>query len=589
MTSISGSERNNGVGQQEPPEGPEGSTIITEDEFLSRIKYRKASPTDILKCVDIVKASSISLHPPVVGTSNKNALQYRQHHAAPYFRIAVYCFCDENDDEPHDHDHEDDVIVGFVAGIRVVRVESDDDLINPRPHDPTGPVLLIRSVVIEEDYQDQGLIEAMIKSYINKMKRMNEASLEHPIYKIVLLCEQDLLTFYIDCGFSVLRIANVSSEDETTADGSDQEGKEKVYYFLELQLVAPPSITYENDITYPDQKELDCFIVDSFAAKPGTGNPAAVVMLPAGTDPRLKSKWMQTVAAEFNLAETAFCWPKGSRRRSDSTLSEGEESTSSNKITKESHWCIRYYTPTIEMPLCGHATLASAAVLFQTLTPNLLLPNTSIVFHASEDTLTMRLADDDEGSTRVSKISMDFPPKPPSELSTREEKATVRNMITSAFSIELDPLYLGLSDMGDLLIELKPEAFQEIGYESLNYKAFFEWDGYYRGVAICCLATSKEAETETKKDSDDATEDPPEVKVDFLSRFFAPKAGIDEDPVTGSAHCTLGPYFSQKLGKEKVVGRQMSVRSGIVECRVLPDKVTLTGQAITTMNGRLYM
>jgi PhzF family phenazine biosynthesis protein len=423
----------------------------------------------------------------------------------------------------------------------------------------------------------------MMKSYINKMQRMNESSLEHPIHKIVLLCEQDLLAFYIDCGFSVLRIADISEEPESL----ELEGVEKkTYYFLELQLISSPSTTYENGNSSRGQKEIDCFIVDSFAASPGTGNPAAVVMLQADTDPRVKGKWMQMVAAEFNLAETAFCWPKGSRRRSDSTLSEGEESTSSTKSTKESHWCIRYYTPTIEMPLCGHATLASAAVLYQTLTPTLLLPSTSIVFHASEDTLTMRLADDDVASTKVSKVSMDFPPKPPSELSTREEKAAVRNMLTSAFSIELDPIYLGLSDMGDLLIELKPQAFHEIGYESLNYKAFLEWDGYYRGVAICCLSPNN-AESETTKESKN-TEDS-EVQVDFLSRFFAPKAGINEDPVTGSAHCTLGPYFSQKLGKEKVVGRQMSVRSGIVECRVSPDKVTLTGTAITTMTGRLLM
>mmetsp|Transcript_19053 Transcript_19053/g.35556 ORF Transcript_19053/g.35556 Transcript_19053/m.35556 type:complete len:577 (-) Transcript_19053:1414-3144(-) len=556
--------------------------VDAHPDFLSRVKFRKASPTDILRCIDLAKASTIEFHPPIEGTSSKNALQYRQHHAAPYFRCAAYRF--EDEDEDHDEDH----IIGFVSGIRLAKMKSDDDLVQTRPHDPTGPILAIRSVVVAEEYRGRGLGMTMIKSYIHKMQKLNETSLEHPIYKIVLLCKEKFLLSYLDCGFSVQRLAQISEKKEETGQQSPPPAQEQKLYYLELPLISSPTATYENGSRTINQSELDCFIVDSFASAPGGGNPAAVVVLPANFDPRMKKKWMQTVAAEFNLAETAFCWPKGSRKRSDSMASDGEESNSSSVASrKESHWNIRYFTPTVEMPLCGHATLASAAILYQTLSPRLLLPSTAIVFHASEDVLTMRLAEKDAPSPRISNLSMVFPPKPPTELSTRDEKATVRNMLKSAFSIDLEPLFLGLSDIGDLLVELKPEAFNEIGYDSLNYKAFFEWDGYYRGVVICCVATN-EAEADAVE-TENEEEDVEQVQVDFLSRFFAPKAGINEDPVTGSSHCTLGPYFSKKLGKEKVVGRQMSVRSGIIECHVTSDSVTLTGTAITTMNGRLYM
>ncbi|KAL3904936.1 MAG: hypothetical protein SGILL_009878, partial [Bacillariaceae sp.] len=372
-----------------------------------------------------------------------------------------------------------------------------------------------------EEYRDRGLGLAMIKQYLLKMQKGNEASLEHPISKIVLLCYEEFLTFYISCGFSVLRVANIGATLKEKGR-ADLKQPEQTIYYLEKQLIPPPVTVYEKASRALNQRELNCFIVDSFAAAPGGGNPAAVVILPASFDVRSKTKWMKMVAAEFNLAETAFCWPKGTRKRSDSTDSQGDESIGSySGAKKEGHFNIRYYTPTVEMPLCGHATLASAAVLYQTLIPKLLSPSTAIVFHASEDVLTMRLANDDTPCARVSKVSMDFPPKPPTELSTREEKATVRNMLKSAFSMELEPLYVGLSDIGDLLVELTPEAFNEIGYDSVDYKAFFEWDGYYRGVVICCVAPKEEvcdaADTGDEVNEEEEQKEKPKLPVDFLS------------------------------------------------------------------------
>ncbi len=526
------------------------STESSSDSFLSRIQYRKASPTDIFKCVEMINSGP----GPAVTFSSKNELQYRQHYAAPYFRCAVY--------EDEDQQNGEDNIIGFITGVRCQLPEDDDNslgniLTSHVPHDPEGKVLAVRACVIGEEYRNKGLGKAMMNDYIETMKKITKESSKSsrmkPIEKIVGLCRtQRALNFYLDCGFSMKK-----AEKLAQACADKQKLLESAYYF-DLSLPNPPDC----GLVAANNNEYKCYIVDSFALKPGTGNPAAVVLLQEDFNPEMKRKWMQKVAAEFNLSETAFCWPKGS---------------TTEETQGESHWCIRYFTPTVEIDLCGHATLASAAVLYQNA---VLPPKTPIVFHAKEDTLEMNLATSDVNdsmtSNRTSKVSMKFPPKPAKELSTREEKASVRNMLTTAFSIDLNPLYVGLSEIGDLLIELTPEAFADIGYESVNFKAFFEWDGYYRGVVICCIPSESEP-----KEGD--------LKVDFLSRFFAPKAGINEDPVTGSAHCVLGPYFAQKLKKSTVIGRQLSLRSGIVECEVSPDAVTLTGTAITTMSGNLLM
>jgi predicted PhzF superfamily epimerase YddE/YHI9 len=571
-----------------------------EDELLAipflmkHMTYRKATPTDILKCVALER----SAYPPTIAAS-KNVLQYRQHYAAPYFRCAVF--------KDEDNENDQDLIIGFISGTRVspttlANTTGDDYILSPSTqHDHSGSILIIQSLVIRKEYRDQGLGNGMLLNYVEKIRKLNEtSSIEHPISKIVVLTPRRLLNFYLDCGFSVLRPADLGVVNEN--DSKSDDGPVEPLYYGEMSLLAPsPSLL-------PAESGLDsslpCYIVDSFAAEPGTGNPAAIVLLSENFNPKPRQKWMQKVAAEFNLAETAFCWP---RKRRDSMTSTTSSTSSSSSLgggddktgaassnARQMEWNIRYYTPTVEMPLCGHATLASAAVLYQTLNESVLPVGASIVFHASENVLTMRLAETHDvpspSQPRASKVSMDFPPKPPTELSTREEKASVRNMLKSAFSVELDPLYVGLSDLGDLLVELSPQAFHDIGYDSLNYKAFLEWDGYYRGVVICCDANNEKAVTEVAKaSSGEEMVNPSSLNVDFLSRFFAPKAGINEDPVTGSAHCILGPYYSKKLGKKMVVGRQMSQRSGLVECKVTAEVITLTGTAITTMCGKLYM
>lgn len=324
------------------------------------------------------------------------------------------------------------------------------------------------------------------------------------------------------------------------------------------------------------QKYPQCYTVDAFAdpSAAGTGNPAAVVLLEEKAD----CLWMQTVAQEFNLSETAFVWPM--------TADSDEEA---NKRTKnqETHFYIRYFTPTVEVSLCGHATLASASILYQTAKCE---AATAIVFHAPSDALRAVAARRPEERSTV--ISMTFPTKPAStELTLENGKTAAQNMLASALNIDQSSiLFMGLSEgLGDILVEVTHDCFSQIGYDRhINIPAMLEWEGYTRGVIVCCEESSVQP---MMTDDGEDSNAPRPVEVDFLSRFFGPKAGIEEDPVTGSAHCALAPYFCTKLSKDSVIGRQVSKRGGIVECEMAKDgaSVKLTGTAVTTVSGTLWI
>ena len=594
-----------------PPESSAvGAQVDTEDDdesdfdILKEVEFRSVTPTDIHQCIEIEKAS----YPPDERAS-KWDLQFRQHHAAPYFQCA-YLEHPEDDDEVE--------IVGFINATRC-HVLTKETL---STHQSDGPLLAIHSVTVAEEYRRQGLATKMMRHYIHSIRNLKDDS---PIQKLVLMCKKHLLSFYVDCGFSVVR-------PSALVHGQEQ------LYDVELDLQQLDS-AMSPIISRSPGSGHECHIVDAFASpdKPGTGNPAAVVILPSNFDPcsNRQQRWMQVVAAEFNLSETAFCWSDSTKINSIPAA----EGSSDTVTSSDWHWNIRYYTPKVEVPLCGHATLASAAILFQTRSPP---PETKIVFQTSQTTLTMELAlpdpihdlmipnGDEEAklptpaltngedlvdksnpgetseshqstavrrssksstvSSRIgideslsfhTKLRMEFPSMPPTELSTRDEQSAVCKMLESTIKRPVAPLFIGLSEVGDVLIELTPEEFQDIGYdENINYKALLEWDGYYRGVILCCIAPP------VSSLSTISTEPEP----DFLSRFFGPKAGIDEDPVTGSAHCVSGPYFSRKLNKPLVIGQQTSERGGLVQCLVQPNnKVVLTGTAVTTMTGTLWL
>lgn len=525
--------------------------VDKEDEhvnILAVVRFANVRPFDIPRCLEIEKESY-----PKVEAASKRSLQYRQHHAAPYFRCA---YVTESTDEAgmHHVDDEDQEMIGFICATRC----HDHIHESMSTHHSEGPLLAIHSVVVEEEYRRQGVATAMLKDYVEAMRNMPEDGVQ----KLVLVSKRNLLSFYVDCGFSVV-------QKSTIVHGEDP------WYDLELDL----SVHKVTGCSY-------C-IVDSFANVDalGSGNPAAVVMLQQAdvdpTDPDLLA-WMMVVAKEFNLSETAFVWQHAEHKQGN-----------------ELHWNIRYFTPTLEVDLCGHATLAAAGILYRTLSVKT-TNDTSIVFHAKQDVLSTQLPSGGLRSVKrrpATKIAMKFPSKPPVEMTDPEAVNAVQKMLWEALKLPSDVLiFLGLSDTGDVLVELTPDAFEAVGYEGLQLDAFKEWDGYARGIVICCVTRAAEkAEGDDMASTGTATSmltDADVESLDFLSRFFAPKVGISEDPATGSAHCALGPYYSKKLGKEIVVGKQMSERGGIVECRIEEgddSSVTITGIAVQTMTGNLLL
>ncbi|MBA3766450.1 MAG: PhzF family phenazine biosynthesis protein [Acidobacteria bacterium] len=255
--------------------------------------------------------------------------------------------------------------------------------------------------------------------------------------------------------------------------------------------------------------------VDAFTDKPFAGNPAAVCLLP---EPRDES-WMRDVAREMNLSETAFL------HRHDDGFN------------------LRWFTPTVEVALCGHATLASAHVLWET---GELKSDEQARFYSQSGLLT---ATRTEGNW----IELDFPAK-------REEPAPAPDGLARALGIE--PKYVGRNAF-DYLVEVESEEVLRSIQPDFNWLRSLG----VRGVIVTSLSDSPE--------------------YDFVSRFFAPGSGVDEDPVTGSAHCCLGPFWGSRLEKKQLTAYQASERGGVVRVRPDGDRVHLGGQAVTVMRGEL--
>jgi predicted PhzF superfamily epimerase YddE/YHI9 len=271
------------------------------------------------------------------------------------------------------------------------------------------------------------------------------------------------------------------------------------------------------------------FQVDAFTAEPFTGNPAAVCLLEdaslpvggQGPDPG----WMQRVAAEMNLSETAFLRP-------------GAEPGT---------YGLRWFTPTVEVELCGHATLASAHALW---TEERVPAAQPIRFDTASGRLAAR-----PGPGGV--IWLDFPAMP-------AEPAGPPAGLVEALG-DGPPRWVGRGRF-DWLVELEDEAAVRGLRPDLGRLGRLEPGSV--GVIVTAAATG--------------TGD-----YDFVSRYFAPAAGIDEDPVTGSAHCTLGPFWAGRLGRDKLTGFQASARGGLVQVRPEGDRVQLGGRAVTVLRGQL--
>lgn len=254
--------------------------------------------------------------------------------------------------------------------------------------------------------------------------------------------------------------------------------------------------------------ELDIYQVDAFALHPFEGNPAAVIPLTGWLDDSL----LQKIAEENNLSETAYIVPAGE------------------------HYELRWFTPVAEVDLCGHATLATAHVLFT----HLNFSGNEVAFETRSGMLRVTRSD--------SGLSMDFPATLPQLIEPPAALLEGMDVVPVSVSAAFD--YVVELQNADQVRELKP-----------NLLLWSQLD--LRGVLVTA----------------------PGDDVDFVSRCFFPAMGINEDPVTGSAHCEMAPYWAKKLNRNELVAKQLSARSGIVHCQVADDRVVLSGSACDYMRG----
>ncbi len=262
------------------------------------------------------------------------------------------------------------------------------------------------------------------------------------------------------------------------------------------------------------------FLTDAFTEVPFTGNPAGVCLLKE----KMAPEKMQQVAAELNVSETAFV------------------------VQEEGHYLLRWFTPQAEVTLCGHATLASSHILWESGWQN---PFQRIEFHSESGVLLTE--------KKGSWIEMDFPARlvQPAERNGFLEEA-----------LHVRPIYTGkyITPRGDLYL-LEVETENEVRALAPDFSTLAE-----SGVrAVIVTSVSKER------------------GYDFISRYFAPAVGINEDPVTGSSHCCLAPYWEKKLGKKVLIGYQASKRGGVVGCETQGERVLLRGKAVTILKAELIV
>lgn len=717
------SEDNNGQPETEPEPQPQ-----PQPSLLENILFRNVCPTDLPAIYNLERSSY-----PKNEAASKSQIQYRQHHAAPFFRCAVYIppeelgsrsIGGENCSGPGvtnksisaitNQNHstkscrslkEIGTIIGFVTATRCSYPFTEKSM---STHEPNGNILAIHSVVVEEKYRNMGIGQAMVKNYLHVMGKIMEEKIdasgnggersstgsgsgsggrgEKLIEEVVLLSKITNIPFYVKLGFQVQGKSEIVHGHDDWYDCV-----KPVEVVKKNQLRQKGQLSQQEFIrrNYGSVGNCLCWIIDGFAIpihhatkgpelgvtrsnsgsdtksdgnsgivnsggggnssggnnvisyKKGSGNPAAVVIVPNATptkrinraaapnaslnlgtiattasnnvsnpndaenfDPTFEDNymWMKNIAKEFNLSETAFVW----RHRTENGDEDGCV-----------EYNIRFYTCNgTEIDLCGHATLAASSVIFQQIGKEMRSGGNNhayadsnveeITFHANNNIILKAKRNRNAGHGSTSghnlsrgvlnqqnlKIVMEFPTKSLNQYNKgTEEYAKAVLMLKEAFAFQDDTAtaddfdiedhveFIGLDETeDDLLIELSSEGFSNIPRygEDINYKAMVDLHGYNRGIIICC---------EVSEDYRAYGE-----SAHFMSRFFGPKVGIEEDPVTGSAHCILGPYYSNKLGKTCITGTQKSLRGGIVECRMKENGlIQLAGTAVTRMTGHLHM
>jgi PhzF family phenazine biosynthesis protein len=256
------------------------------------------------------------------------------------------------------------------------------------------------------------------------------------------------------------------------------------------------------------------YVVDAFTDKTFKGNPAAVCI----TSEPLDDILMQSIATEMNLSETAFLY------------------------SQQDGYSLRWFTPNAEVELCGHATLASAHILWET---EILSKEQQAIFHTKSGLLTASKYD--------SWIQLNFPAEPVNESECPSELIE---------ALKIDPVYVGRNRF-DYFIEIASEDVIK------NLSPNFSMLGMIKTRGINITSKSKD--------------------FDFISRCFFPALGVNEDPVTGSAHCGLAPYWSKKLNKTEMYAYQASARGGKLKIELQKDRVLIAGQAVTVMKNELLI
>ena len=262
--------------------------------------------------------------------------------------------------------------------------------------------------------------------------------------------------------------------------------------------------------------------IDAFTSEPFRGNPAAVVVM----DEDRPTTWMQQVAAENNLSETAFV-----RHQNDN------------------RYALRWFTPGLEVDLCGHATVATAHVLWTETG----VTAEQIVFESRSGDLPVSRVDD--------RIQLDFPATPP-------EACEVPTGLVESFQFNGETVaaqFVGRSRFDYFVVLDRESQIREL---DVDFRRLLECE--CRGVIVTAVADA-------------------EADYDFVSRFFGPAAGVDEDPVTGSAHCCLAVYWAGQIGRTDLRGYQASARGGMVTMELNEDRVLLQGNAVTVLRGELLV
>jgi PhzF family phenazine biosynthesis protein len=398
----------------------------------------------------------------------------------------------------YDHDH---TLIGFICSTCTNAPQLEEETMST--HDPTGVSLCIHSVVVKESHRRQGLATLMLRHYCTTVPY------HFPLVKNMrLISKAHLISFYAQAsGFDFVQLWPFHH-------GQD--------HWFEMQLSLDRIVQYQ----------VDAFAVPT---KAFSGNPAAVALLPPGM-PRPSDEWYKNVAAANALSETAFV----QRRR--------EQPSGASSVAYD----LRWFTPTTEVDLCGHATLATAFALWeskQVLRDAVVAqPVTTLHFHTLRSGVLIATQNGNGA------ITMDFPSDPSTEVPP-EELVAIMPMVVQGMGLTSDQDVLAVhKGKYDLLVEVNRETF---GIIVPNFSVLTHVP--CRGVVVTCVGNGGD--------------------VSFQSRWFGPQSGVPEDPVTGSAHCMLACYWQQKLNTNAMVGHQASERSGTVGVELSEDgtRVSLTG------------